>query len=752
MAACPYPGLAAFDQARAHLFFGRNDHIGQIVDRLTRQRFQVVMGPSGAGKSSLVHAGIVPRLASGLVDGAVRDWRVVSCTPGADPIGRLIAALHRELADPADPGSAERIDVVLRDNVGGLAQLGVMQFEEHEGLLVVVDQFEELFRYADQPGPRNSRDAVDHFVALLTTAALQEAANISVVITIRSEFLGRCTEVIGLVEAVNEGGYQLPLLRVHELKETIVGPARIAGVEVHSAVLSAILADAEMERVSLPVLQHALMRTWNAWESGTGPRSCLNPEAYKQVGCLTGALDRHGDEVLRGLSDQDQILVERAFKRLTWTNPSGTTVRRPTSLGDLAACADQDSDDGLQRVLEVLGPYLQEDVAFLRLVGQGEPSADTIVDLTHEAVIDGWSQLSAWVAQESRSTARFLVLDAQARQWKQKQGDALREAGLAIAKGWQKAQRPTAAWAAQALGLREVQEAEARLALVGELIDESKALVERDRALAAKTDAAMAAKRAAEAETKAQRLKYRSMALMAVATTLLLVATTLLFLNEWRNKNMEEQIIARERASAYIDEIHSLDEETKTLEEERVISKKREERYVALAKEAERRAAVFKEESQAAAEIERRNAMWYNNQAIAARTETEELGDQLENAQEKNAETKMGLESNLAEIQAELKEEKSRSTLRGMKNEDLKTQVSDLEDVIEDQSESLQQVESDYLACKSTLEKATEELSDCATKIGTQEIATGIEEAVSTPLEDVETEPEDSQQEEPLPP
>ena len=64
----PYPGLEAFTEDDAGVFFGRDREIRDLVGRLNpsaparAHRFVAVIGPSGSGKSSLVRAGLLPAL------------------------------------------------------------------------------------------------------------------------------------------------------------------------------------------------------------------------------------------------------------------------------------------------------------------------------------------------------------------------------------------------------------------------------------------------------------------------------------------------------------------------------------------------------------------------------------------------------------------------------------------------------------------------------------------------------------------
>jgi GTPase SAR1 family protein len=212
----PFPGLRPFYSNEEHLFFGRENQVDRMIDRLAAHHFLAVVGSSGSGKSSLVNCGLRPALHRGYMASAGASWRMVQFRPGGDPI----RALARELAKPGvlfdvwdhDGVTAEElVETTLRLGSLGLVDI-VDQARLPEGmqLLVVVDQFEELFRFpalatdaakdADGPG----QDAVA-FIRLLLEACGQAKIPIHVVLTMRSDFIGDCAQFLGLAEAINDG-------------------------------------------------------------------------------------------------------------------------------------------------------------------------------------------------------------------------------------------------------------------------------------------------------------------------------------------------------------------------------------------------------------------------------------------------------------------------------------------------------------------------------------------------------------------
>ncbi|MDF3014129.1 MAG: putative rane protein, partial [Cellvibrio sp.] len=219
----PYPGLRPFRVEEKHLFFGREEQVDRMLEKLEARRFLAVVGGSGSGKSSLVNCGLRPALHRGNMASAGSSWRMIQIRPGSDPFG----AFAKALAEPDLLFSGHTSSVVsLQELVATTLRLGSLglvdlidQADLHPDtkVLVIVDQFEELFRFRSLVfGERTDHfspgeDAVA-FVHLLLEAVMQTAVPIYIVITMRSDFLGECAQFCGLPEAINDGQYLVPRL------------------------------------------------------------------------------------------------------------------------------------------------------------------------------------------------------------------------------------------------------------------------------------------------------------------------------------------------------------------------------------------------------------------------------------------------------------------------------------------------------------------------------------------------------------
>src|SRR5205814_966815 len=179
----PYKGLRPFNEADAGEFFGHEALLQQILDQLGSDKhwsnFLAVVGPSGSGKSSVVHAGLLPALRAGKLPGS-EEWFILTMTPGARPLQQLRTVLLSIAIDPADTLTSK-----LHSSAKGLLQAldGVLQGKQD--LLLVIDQFEEVFTLVDDEQERQ------HFLDLLFTAATTSGSRLHVVITLRADFYDR---------------------------------------------------------------------------------------------------------------------------------------------------------------------------------------------------------------------------------------------------------------------------------------------------------------------------------------------------------------------------------------------------------------------------------------------------------------------------------------------------------------------------------------------------------------------------------
>lgn len=450
----PYPGLRSFEPADSELFFGRESETDDLRRRLRSTRFLAVVGASGSGKSSLVRCGLIPSLHAGLMSGAGDAWRVAIFRPGDDPIGQLATALDQpgllragEASAPL-PSRYAQLEAGLRDSSLGLAET-VRQAQLPAGarLLLVVDQFEELFRYRRVALQRSGRSDAAAFVRLLIEAARHTGAPVYLVLTMRAEFIGECMAFDGLAEVINAGQYLIPRMSRDAMRQAIAGPAAVRGAQLAPRLLVRLLNEVGDDLDRLPVLQHALMRTWQAWERDHRDGEPLDIRHYEAIGTTREALSRHAEEAWQDLATPEaRALAERLWKTLTETSDSGLLNRRPTALAALSAICEAPP----QRVREVIELFRLPERGFLQPPAGQDLGPDTVIDITHESLMRLWPRLGEWIREEARATEIYRRLLRSARQHQAGEASLWRAPELGLGLKWQATQRPNAAWAGNA--------------------------------------------------------------------------------------------------------------------------------------------------------------------------------------------------------------------------------------------------------------------------------------------------------------
>ncbi len=446
----PFPGLRPFEPDEDYLFFGRERETDDLLRRLRTHRFISVVGTSGSGKSSLVRSGLIPSLHGGSMTTAGSSWRVSILRPGENPIGHLAEGLDEPtaLGSPTpDLASTNRVllDATLRRGSLGLVEaVRFARISSHDNVLVVVDQFEELFRFRRKRESEHARDEAVAFVKLLLEATSQTEMPIYVVLTMRSDFIGDCMDYPGLPEAVNEGQYLVPRMTRDELRSAIAGPVAVGGGTIAPRLVLRLLNDAGEDRDQLPLVQHVLMRTWDHWVANRTGDEPIDLVDYEAVGTLRNALSLHAEEAYQETgSAARQRIAERMFKALTDTFSDPRGVRRPTSVAELAAVCEVPESS----VIEIVEIFRRPGRSFLMPPVSVPLTSDVIVDLSHESLMRCWTRLIGWAQEERTSAAIYVRLSRQASWFHEGSAGLWGDPELEIALRWQRENHPTASWA-----------------------------------------------------------------------------------------------------------------------------------------------------------------------------------------------------------------------------------------------------------------------------------------------------------------
>ena len=372
----PYKGLRAFDESDAADYFGRRELIEEVLARLRRDdlvgRLVLLVGGSGTGKSSVVRAGVLPRVRAGEVAGS-DTWFVTTMLPGASPFDALAESLRRVavagttgLADvlAADPGA---IDRVLRD----LVPLGGQ-------LLLVVDQFEELFTSASERDQRV-------LLAGLVHAMSVPDSRLRVVATLRADFYDRPLAVQGFGPLVNAATVTIAAMTPTELEAAIVEPAERVGRRVERALVAELLSAVADEPAALPALQFTLFELAEAGDEA------LTVAAYQRLGRVDGAIASRAEQLYQSLDEGEQVAVRRLFEHLVVIDADDEPTRRRAARRELSeAAADGSVDVAVDRWASA---------RFLSLDRHPRSRVPT-VEIAHEALLREWPRLRRWIDQD----------------------------------------------------------------------------------------------------------------------------------------------------------------------------------------------------------------------------------------------------------------------------------------------------------------------------------------------------------------
>jgi len=452
----PYPGLRPFRPDEEAFFFGRERQVDRMIDKLARQRFLAVVGTSGGGKSSLVNCGLRPALHRGMMAEAGSSWRVVQFRPGANPTRAFAQALAQVLFEGQDDDRA-MLDSIVEANLH-VSSLGVLDLYAQArlpadmNLLIVVGQFEELFRYHRQDTGGDSEASgvspmAAAFVRLMLEARTQP--RIHVVITMRSDFLGDCAQFRGLAEAINDGQYLVPRLTRDETRAAIMGPVSVVGDELDPVLVTQLLNDVGDSPDQLSILQHALNRTWAYWRHDGGAIGPVSLAHYDAVGGMGRALDLHAEKAYGELkSERLKTVCERVFRALTDRGTDIRGVRRPTTFG--ALCAITSATD--VELMQVLAVFRKASRSFVMPPVNEAITPETMIDISHESLMRVWVRLKGWSQQEAESAQAYVRLAETALLHKQGRASLWRDAELANALRWWRLNAPNPAWAQQHRG------------------------------------------------------------------------------------------------------------------------------------------------------------------------------------------------------------------------------------------------------------------------------------------------------------
>ena len=371
---CPWRGLAAYDAEDARWYAGRERLVAELVARLAGTRLLALVGASGSGKSSALRAGLLAALRRDVLPGSAA-WPVVTMRPGQHPM--------KELARGA-LGQASRDDVDL------LTDLVSRVDDDSSRLLVVVDQFEEVWTVCPDATERRQ------FLDTLSELATDPRSPVTVVLGVRADFLGEAAEHEAFRSLLTDGTVLVGPMTPAEIRRAVERPAAAGQLTLEDGLADTIVSDAGQEPGLLPLLSTAMTQLWEQREGGA-----LTYSAYVALGGLSGAIATLAEESYAALPPDVRATARTLLLRLTGPGDGAGVTRRRVPLTELEALPQRS-------ILTVV-----EDLARARLLTVSKGS----VEVAHEALFREWPRLRGWLEQDVTGRAVQRRLAAAATEW-----------------------------------------------------------------------------------------------------------------------------------------------------------------------------------------------------------------------------------------------------------------------------------------------------------------------------------------------
>lgn len=511
---CPYPGLRPFNEEESIFFKGREEHIDKIISQLQEKKFLMVTGASGDGKSSIIYAGLIPRSRAGFFKTRFNNWLVVDFRPERAPLTHLSRALNtylefekeKVLEEELSYGFSSLVEIYKKSefyiDTASESYLNADSDKKQElknkgaNLLILVDQFEELFTNAENfNNSRPSLQAITLINLIIETTRIAESENlpIYIVCTMRSDYIGDCAAFKGLPELIVYSQFFVPRLKRQEIHRAILEPAKLSGNKINNRLIERLINELGDGLDQLPILQHALNRIWKTHvddgademdiihyaKVGGLEGSLLPPDQqklfmawylqqpfYKQKflesASLTNVLNAHARELFetaveyckqhiqRDISKREaHEILQKIFTCLTKINDS-RAVRNRSSVLEIKQIVGGNLDN---RLIEGLVNVYREPEntllkPFIRDSDKSKHLDDSdILDITHESLIRNWTELVNWTKQDHENTLVLNDLKKQVERWEQKKRSKdylLTTGSLSYFKTWYEATQPNA--------------------------------------------------------------------------------------------------------------------------------------------------------------------------------------------------------------------------------------------------------------------------------------------------------------------
>ena len=245
-------------------------------------------------------------------------------------------------------------------------------------LLLVIDQFEELFTSATD---RDRRAFLDGVVEALSAPD----SRLRLVATLRADFYDRPLGVQGFGALVNDATVTIAAMPPAELEAAIVEPAERVGRQVERALVAELVSAVADEPAALPALQFTL------YELAASCPDSLTLAAYRELGEVDGAIASRAESLYRSLDDDERTAVRRLFERLVVVGADDEPTRRRAARTELTGVP---ADPSVETAIEAWAH------ARLLSLDRHPQTREPTVEIAHEALLREWPRLRAWIEED----------------------------------------------------------------------------------------------------------------------------------------------------------------------------------------------------------------------------------------------------------------------------------------------------------------------------------------------------------------
>lgn len=374
----PFPGLRAFTEDDAPIFFGRGSETDDLVNEVSHHRAVAIVAASGAGKSSLISAGLIPRLRANTIEGS-KDWVIVHIKPGEKGVNPFESLYHKLIvAFPTLKPHALQAAQIKRDFLQSvqsdpqafydICEAALEELPAWAEVLIFIDQFEELFTSTVE-------DLRERFLDMLAI----ESPRVRIVLTIRADFNHLLMEHRGVAKRLRQAVFLLGKPDREALEEMVVEPAKRAHIEFEDGLINTILNDTGTHSGTLPLLAYLLDELY---QLGKRNRQ-LTYADYQRLGRVSGAIGKRANTVFDALPADVQAAHPYVFNELVEIERHGSATRKRTTM-------DKFEDNETAQLLI-------RSLVNARLLVTDVDDENIIVEIAHEALLTNWDKFAEWI-------------------------------------------------------------------------------------------------------------------------------------------------------------------------------------------------------------------------------------------------------------------------------------------------------------------------------------------------------------------